>query len=352
MFNVLLKEDLEHIFTSSESFQEQLSGKSIFISGGTGFFGKWILEAFAWANIELSLNLKVVILTRSINNFRKTNEYFFKNKLFSFIEGDISNFIYPEDKFDYIIHGATDSNSDIYKTNSLLLFDTILEGTRHILDFATKCDARSFLFISSGAVYGKQPTELLHLSEEYTGGPPLNITDSSYSEGKRAAELFCSLYSSKYGVSVKIARCFAFVGPYLPLNKHFAIGNFINDCLENKPIIIKGDGTPVRSYLYSADLVIWLLTILLKGENCRPYNVGSEHGITIENLAKTISAFAEKPIEIKILTGMSDQSHKEKYLPSTMRAQKELGLAQTIDMNDSIRRTLNYYRALTGIAGI
>jgi dTDP-glucose 4,6-dehydratase len=129
------------------------------------------------------------------------------------------------------------------------------------------------------------------------------------------------------------------------LNKHFAIGNFMSDCLLNRPIIIKGDGTPIRSYLYSADLIIWLFTILIKGENCRPYNVGSEVGISIESLARTIAALTKDPLEIKILTRITSQSGIEKYLPSTKRAQNELGLCQFIDINDSIQRTLIYHKA-------
>ena len=346
MFNIFLKNDLEHIGDHSEGFIELLRGKSIFITGGTGFFGKWFLETFAWANIELNLNAKIVILTRNISDFRKTNPYFFKNNFFSFVEGDITNFIFPKDQIDFIVHAAAESNSELYKSNPLLMFNTILEGTHHLLDFAVDNEIKDLLFISSGAVYGKQPPDLTHIPEDYFGGPDVNNPESAYSEGKRAAEMLCALYSSNFGISIKIARCFAFVGPYLPLDKHFAIGNFINDILRNRPIVIKGDGTPMRSYLYTADLIIWLLTILVKGKNCRPYNVGSEVGISIKDLAKTISALSEKSLEVKILAKINELSNSERYIPSTNRARNELGLSQIIDTNDSIRRTLNFHLAL------
>ena len=345
MFNILLEKDIDHIISHSGDIFDNLKGKRIFITGGTGFFGKWILETFAKANSDLKLNLEVVILTRNINAFRQNFKYLYNNKIFIFLEGDINNFKFPEDKFDIVIHAATDSNSELYKTNPLLMFDTILNGTRNVLDFAVRNEVKNFLYISSGAVYGKQPCELSLITEDYSGAPELNDINSAYSEGKRAAEMLCVLYSSKYGISVKIARCFAFVGPYLPLSKHFAIGNFMNDYLKDKAIEVKGDGTTVRSYLYSADLVIWLLTILLKGKNCRPYNVGSEIGISIRKLAETISAFSGKSLDVKVMTKLNDQGNTYRYVPCTGRAHNELGLFQTIDINDSISRTLSFYLA-------
>lgn len=345
MYNLLLDNDLTYIIIRLRPVLQKMKGKKIFITGGTGFFGKWLLETFAKANLELNLGIRVFILSRNVNNFFQKHPYFFINDSFSFIEGDILDFPYPEGKFDYIIHCATESDSELYKTHALLMFDTIVEGTRNILNFAVKSETKDILFISSGAVYGKQSSEISHISECSNSAPDINSVNSTYAEGKRTAEMLCALYSAQYNILVKIARCFAFVGPYLPLNKHFAIGNFIRDLIENKPIIIKGDGTTIRSYMYSVDLVIWLFTILISGKNCRPYNVGSENEISIKNLAMIISSLTEKSLDVKIMSERKGKSSVDRYVPSTERARKELSLIENFNIKESIIKTVNFHLA-------
>jgi dTDP-glucose 4,6-dehydratase len=213
---------------------------------------------------------------------------------------------------------------------------------RRVLDFSIQCEADKILYVSSGAVYGKQPSSILHISEDYTGAPDLTLLNSAYAEGKRSAEMLCALYSSKYDLSIKIARCFAFVGPYLQLDENFAIGNFISSLLKNQNIVIHGDGTPIRSYMYVSDLVMWLTTILIKGKDCYPYNVGSEEEISIENLAKTIAGFSKKPLAVEIKTRKTNSYEIDKYVPSTQRARKELGLKQRVSLNDGILKTVKF----------
>ncbi len=341
-----IKDDLEHIIKYAGDVLEEFRDKKIFITGGTGFFGIWILETLAWANAKLNLNIEAVVLTRNIANFKKKALHIVNNKSFSFIEEDVKKFKYPKQKFNYVIHAAADTVIKYANINSILAFNDIVEGTRHVLDFAVSCKANNILYVSSGAVYGKQPYNLSHIPEDYMGAPDLTSLNSVYAEGKRTAEMLCTLYSNKYNLPIKIARCFAFVGPYLPLDKHFAIGNFILDLIENKHIIIKGDGTPVRSYLYISDLVIWLLTILIKGKNCYPYNVGSEEEVSIEKLAKIIAKFAKIPLDIEIKTRKSNLNIIDRYVPSTKRAQDELKLKQVVDLESGIYKTKRFAELL------
>lgn len=333
--------DLDHILIHTEGLWDELRGKRLFITGGTGFFGCWLLESFAWANDKLGLNASAVVLTRNFDAFQKAAPHLAANQAIKFHIGDVRDFNYPEGEFSHIIHAASASAvGKFMNEDPILRFDTIVDGTRHTLDFAVKCHAKKFLYTSSGNVYGKQPSDMTHISEDYSGAPDINDSNASLGIGKRAAEFLCVTYAQKYGIKTKIARCFSFIGPYLPLDIHYAVGNFIRDALKGGPIRINGDGTPYRSYLYAADLAIWLWTILFKGKSCLAYNVGSEEDITIAELADTVAQSFQRPVKVEIAKAPGPDSTPQRYVPSTKLAQKELGLGQHINLRAAIERTI------------
>jgi nucleoside-diphosphate-sugar epimerase len=181
-----------------------------------------------------------------------------------------------------------------------------------------------------------------HIPEEYTGAPDVYDKGAAYGEGKRVAEMLANVYYHKYGVETKIARCFAFTGPYLNDN-NFAIVNFINDIINNNKIVIKGDGTPLRSYMYAADLTIWLWHILVHGKPCRPYNVGSDADVTIAEVAKIVAFFSKNDHEeIEIQTPKSNRP-PSRYVPDIKRAKEELNLNVYVDLKEAIKRTIEFY---------
>jgi nucleoside-diphosphate-sugar epimerase len=339
-----LAEDLDHILKHTEGLWEELRGERIFITGGTGFFGCWLLESFAWANDKLDLNAEALVLTRNYEAFMKKAHHLATHPAIKFHIGDVRDFEFPEGHFPFVIHAATEARAKLNEENPLLMWDTIIQGTRHTLEFTRHARTKKFLLTSSGAVYGKQPPDMTHIPEEYTGAPAPTDPNSAYGEGKRAAEMLCTMYSKMYGIQTKIARCFTFVGPYLPLDIHYAIGNFIRDGLHGGPIQVKGDGTPYRSYLYAADLTIWLWTILLRGESNHPYNVGSGKNITIAALAKEIAVHFKPELSVSIKGKIRSNHLSERYVPSNYKITRELGVQQIVDLSEGIKRTIHYER--------
>jgi len=339
----LLESDLTHIFNNTFSLWENLRNQRIFITGGTGFFGCWLLESFVWANTKLKLNATAVVLTRNVAQFEEKCPHLVGEPSLVFHEGDVRDFTFPSGLFSHVIHAATEASVSLNENHPDLMFDTILQGTKHTLDFAVQCGAKHFLLTSSGAIYGKQPNHFSHITEDYLyDSTGLKENASAYAEGKRQSEKMCAEYATQFNLNVKIARCFAFVGPYLPLDTHFAIGNFIRDALKGSSIVVKGDGTPYRSYLYAADLAIWLWTILFCGKNMHPYNVGSDESITVKDLAYLIAESYYPKIEVQVAQEATAQL-SERYVPDISRAKHELNLTPRINLRQAIKLTKEWY---------
>jgi dTDP-glucose 4,6-dehydratase len=295
----------------------------IFITGGTGFFGESMLDYrlrhpdWKWAKAEWT------ILSRAPERFAAKYPLLANQAGIFFVGGDVRDFAFPQGPFDAIIHAAT---SAVTTLSDAEMTSVILDGVRHVADFARAIDCKKILFTSSGAVYGPR---ISPASEDDVCNPA-----TAYGKGKLAAERMLA----ETGLDVKIARCFAFTGPYLNRGIHFAIGNFIQDCLDGKPIIINGDGTPLRSYLYADDLVEWLFAILERGETGRPYNVGSDEGLSIHALAEKVHGVLGTQNEIKVL-GQPTGGSPSVYVPIVDRARQELGLSVKISLEQAIADT-------------
>lgn len=335
-------EDLAHVLAHTRELWTEARGRSFFITGGTGFFGMWLLESFAHINDALGLDMRATVLTRDPMAFAVKAPHLTGRADLTFIRGDVRSFGFPSGRFDYVIHAATEASAKLNDEAPQEMLDAIIGGARHVLDFASQCGVRKLLLTSSGAIYGKQPSEITHIPEDYSGAPDPLLPGSAYGEGKRVSEHMCAVHAQLHGYEVKIARCFAFVGPHLPLDTHFAIGNFIRDALAGQPIRIGGDGTPTRSYLYASDLAVWLWTILFRAPSARAYNVGSSEDLTIKQMADVVAAEVGGRSLVNLARTSTAGQPISRYVPSVTRAQFELGLVGAISLPEAIRRTVNW----------
>jgi UDP-glucuronate decarboxylase len=316
---------------------------NILLTGGTGFFGKalvpCLLAKFA------STGSTLTVLSRNPESFLGRNSQYLNQPGLRFHKGDILRMdsLPQSDSFSHVIHAATDSTFGPSLT-PLERFEQIVSGTRNLLDFAVSNRSQRFLYVSSGAIYGPQPEDLQGFPEDWIGSPDLSNPDNTYGVGKLAAEHLCHIYRSMYELEVVIARCFAFVGPDLPLDVHFAIGNFIRDALFEDAITVSGDGTAVRSYLEQEDLAHWLTAMLTNGRNGEVYNVGSDEAITIRELAHLVRDLLapDKPVHIQSNTPLS--GNRSRYVPNIRKARQELLLDVGVPLSQAILNTASAYR--------
>ena len=352
----LASNDLEHVLQHTADAWPVLAGQRLFITGGTGFFGCWLLETLLAADRKLSLGIEATVLSRDPDAFARRAPHLAPGV--RWVRGSATDFT-PELvarelgvtveglAFDAVIHLATEADNVRTLADPAAAVDVIAGSTRRALEFAARVGARRFLFTSSGSVYGRQPPELAKIPEDFPGSSDpahLNAAYAISGQAKRAAENLCTAFWKERGIEVVVARCFAFAGPHLPLEGKFAFGNFLADALAGRDLIVKGDGTPVRSYLYAADLAIWLWTLLARGAAGRVYNVGSEHPVNIRELAEAVTRLLAPERRVRVRQTPNPSAPAERYVPDTRRAREELGLAERISLEEAIVRTAAWAR--------
>jgi dTDP-glucose 4,6-dehydratase len=287
-----------------------------------------MLESFLYAGTRLDLPVRAIAITRSRQRFAAALPHLANDPRVETVESDAASMPIPAGPVDFIIHSLVPA-SGIPLPETDAIFQA---STKRLLEIALNKQAQAFLLCSTGAVY--QPKlPLAPFSEEDPLVPPDGPL--SYGQVRRRLEDQCQSALANSAVALKIARGFAFVGPRLPLDGSFAIGNFLRDALAGRPITVQGDGSPVRSYMYAADLAAWLWTILVEGQPGRAYNVGSEEATTIGDLARRIGRMLDVPVLIagKPLAGAAPNF----YVPCTKRAQGELGVALRAHLDVAIQ---------------
>jgi len=312
-----------------------LKNKSLFITGGTGFFGYWLLNLFSILN-HLDFNITITLLSRNPDFFLEKHPQFKNINWLTFIKGDVINYSYPETKFDMIIHGAADTSQLLYE-KPMQIFEDIIFGTKHVLNHAEFCKVRRVLVISSGAVYGEVSSDTEYITEEINTSPITNKIENAYGEAKRASETLATCFAKEKNVEIIIARCFAFVG--MGIGPHLIINILLQQAKNEEKIILKSSGKARRSFLHGRDLAIWLLKILIDGEAGDIYNVGSDLSYTIKKLAELIRNEMAPEKEI-IFSNTLKNEQRINYVPSIEKA-KKIGLNVWTTLNDAILETKN-----------
>lgn len=348
MSAALPQDDIDMVLSLTPQFWSQCNGARLFMTGGTGFVGSWLLEVVQRANDTLASGIELVVLTRNPERARQHLPHIFERADTVVLGGDVTTIGASLGKFDLCVHAATDVGDPLKAGDPVKVFDSIVEGTRRVLELAAGAGASRFLLTSSGAIYGTQPPMLEHMAESYGAAPELLLPSAAYGNGKRAAEWLAAAYAARApqdGMACCIARIFAVLGPRLPLDGPFAAGNFVRDALRGQPIAVRGDGRPLRSYLYMADVCVWLLRILGSGASGQAYNVGSEHAVSIENLAQRIAQSAGGDVAVDVMAPTGDDAPAPRYVPDTQKARHALGLAEYTNLETALSKTIHWSRS-------
>jgi len=312
----------------------ELAGRRLFVTGGTGFAGHWLLCALAAANAA-GADLRATLLSRDPQRFLDARPAWRTAGWLDFVGGDMRDYTPPQGRFDAFIHGAADTAPAACRDPASAA--VIADGMRRVLAHAREAGAGRLLCISSGAVYGEPPADGTALAEEHLPADPQ--AGDGYTLGKRAMEriaLTANAGSDPRTPATVVARCFSFVGAGLP--GHLAISRFIADALAGRDIVITGDGRPLRSFLYGADMALWLLALLVRGRAGSACNVGSPQAITLLDAATRVRDTLAPTRKVVVL-GHETGAPRQCYVPDTRRAESELGLAAWTPLAAAIAQT-------------
>lgn len=339
----VLTQDLDDVLARTRELWPALSGGRVLLTGATGFIGTLLLESIAHARARTAADVRVLALARDPDRLRTRLPWVATAQWLQVVRGDTRTFALPAGTIDVAIHAASTGSPAELAVNPTDVARMVVDGSCHVRDVASAAGAHRLLQLSSGSVYGTHYVPAPRITEDDPGQPRGSDGASLLARAKREAEHALLVAASPTTPAVMIARGFALCGPWLPTDYSFAFGNFVGAAVRGEPIVVSGDGTPVRSYLYASDLLVWLWTILLRGTPARAYNVGSEYPITISELAQRVAAQCDGTVR----RGASPVpgSAAGWYVPCTTRARTELGLTETVSVDEAIARTVRWWAA-------
>lgn len=327
-----LDADLTERVSANHTLIDLLSTRRILLTGGTGFVGTWLLRALEIVYKNYGGLGTTTVLARSFRPWHYNLAS--GNQRIKLLEHDVRELRANElPGFELVLHCATPSTSPTGPRADLELSKTIIEGQQSLLR-SLRPSAPRFVFISSGAVYGDSRGRESSFGEtDFVGVDPLS--GSTYGESKRLAEHRLCLAHDAGEIDLTIARLFAFSGPFLPWNAHFAIGNFTRDVARRRTIHVASDGLSLRSYLHGSDLVAWVFAIAANGASRSAYNVGSSRKLSIGELAHVVNDVLEGR-GVKITRKPRPPQEIDNYTPSVEKSRRELNVVESTTLEESI----------------
>jgi UDP-glucuronate decarboxylase len=343
----IVREDLENILTSNLPWHRFVN-KTVLISGANGFLPAYMVETLLLLNTRHGANAKVVALVRSREKAEKRFAEYLKRSDLSLIVGDVTARIETAQKMDFVIHAASQASPKYYGPDPVGTLNANTLGTNNLLELAKKSSSESFLFFSSGEVYGIVDESKIPIKENDYGFLDPTDVRSCYGESKRLGETMCVSWHKQFGIPSKIVRPFHTYGPGMDLNDGRVFADFVRNIVESKNIEMKSAGLAQRAFCYLADATIGFFKVLLEGVDGRAYNVGNPDAeISIAELAKRlVNLFPEKRLSV-VMKENDTKGYIQSAIPRNspdISRMKELGWTPTTGIDAGFLRTIRSFQ--------
>ncbi|WP_296845083.1 NAD-dependent epimerase/dehydratase family protein [uncultured Methanobrevibacter sp.] len=343
IINKIIDGDAEQIIQDNGGLKE-LYNKSIMITGASGMIGSYFVYTLMKLNENYNANIKIIPLVRNLNKL--SDEIITKGYVCPIIQ-DVTEKIDYDGELDYIIHAASPASPKIMKEKPVETNFANTIGTANTLLLAKDKNVDGYLFISSREIYGQPLDNQEYFSEDSSGFIDQLVPRNAYAEGKKAAENMCVGFNKEFGVNTKIVRLAHTYGPGMSIYDGRVQADFLKNLVKGEDILLKSDGSSVRTYTYISDAVNAMFKIILKS-NEMVYNVSDERNeVSIRQLAEIIAAIPDKKLEL--IFDIEDDSDRG-YAPfkfgllSSEKIRKELGWEAKYSVKEGFKRTYDFLR--------
>lgn len=343
--NPVIKEDILSVIAKFRQW-DRFRNKTILISGANGFLPAYLVEVFL--ALDKSYNTRVIAMVRNREKAEKRFEHLLSNKNLSILVHDVSLPVSSNEKIDFIIHAASQASPRYYGVDPVGTLSANVQGTLNLIELAKKNEVESFLFFSSGEVYGEVKAEDIPIKEDTFGYLNPAKVRACYGESKRMGENICVSYHAQYGVKAKIVRPFHTYGPGMMLDDGRVFADFVANIVKGQNIILHSDGSAIRPFCYLSDATLGFLTVLTEGEDGQAYNIGNpdqEHSIL--ELAHILTGlYPEKGLKVEMKLKEADTNYLKSPIvrnsPNIDKAMK-LGWKPSVDVATGFKRTIESF---------
>jgi UDP-glucuronate decarboxylase len=344
----IILQDLEAIAKNLMPEAKKLEGKTLLISGGSGFLGNYIVGTIALLNKTVfSKPCKVISLDNFITGSRQNFLEGMDDPNITFREGDVTKPLDIQEPIDFIIHAAGLASPVYYQRYPLETIETTITGAKNLLELARKQNnLQSFLFFSSSEIYGDPDPKYIPTPEDYRGNVSSIGPRACYDESKRLTETICTVYHNLYKTPIKIVRPFNVYGPGMKVNDYRVVPNFIAKGLRNEDLPVHGKGSQTRTFCYISDAITGFLKVFLSEHSEAIYNVGNDQEeINMFELATKVSDLLPSRVPIKLIsypdTYPADEPRRR--CPDLTKV-KTLGYAPQVDLKTGLVRTIRWFQ--------
>ena len=339
----ILKEDIGYLANSNMIDWKELTGKSVFITGGTGLIGSQLALTLAEYDKLHNAGIKIYVLARNQEKAEKIIKDY--KEYVCVVFGNVRNKIVVDENIDYIIHGASITGSKEFVDFPVETIYTGIDGTKNVLEFAKEKKIKGMVYLSSLEVYGITDPDKKSIQEHEYGYIEQMLPRSSYSEGKRMAECLCVAYGHEYGIPVKVARLAQTFGPGVSYADNRVFAQFARCAIEENDIVLKTKGETYRNYCYVRDAITGIFCVLIHGKINEAYNIANKKtGISICDMAHMVSEKIAKN-KIKVVFDLGDDLAKMGYGPTIKIALdtsklENLGWKAEIELEEAFERMI------------